>query len=352
MSKVEIVDLTVISQNFPQQQDPEIFRDEFITTIETMLEGEVEVVFLEGKVGIGKTTILSQFAREYRNNVLSLFIRPTSRMAYDPDLITWDLCNQIEWVLNKKRLEDIDKVGEALLKDRIFNLQREARLNREYYYFILDGVLDIPEEESYIREQILNLLPIGRSNFCFVVTGDHSKFPKGLISNVRYKSLVVPGFNQAQSASYFSEFVKDGDWIREVHHTFSGVPGYLASLRRMLEDGESADEILDQITSKVPSAFEMEWERINQNDEKLVEALAFLAYAPECNTVNKLSSLIDIEEEKLLGILNNISFLDLQDQGTIVRFVTESFRMFITEKLQAYKDSVFQSVIDYFLNRS
>ena len=64
MTKVEeiktaiVMDLPTISRNFPAVPKPEIFRENILSTIESVLEGDVHFVAVEGIEGTGKTTLL------------------------------------------------------------------------------------------------------------------------------------------------------------------------------------------------------------------------------------------------------------------------------------------------------
>jgi len=65
-----LVDLPSICLNFPKPPKNEIRRDNFISTIESFFKGDSNIIFIEGEEGVGKTNILSQFARKHskKNN--------------------------------------------------------------------------------------------------------------------------------------------------------------------------------------------------------------------------------------------------------------------------------------------
>src|SRR4051794_35371441 len=104
MTEAEVIDLTVVAQTFPSAPRPEIIRDKILDTIDDLFASGTHLVLVEGSEGIGKTTLLSQFVRLHPLNTISLFIRPASRWAYDPDLLQFDMCNQLWWILRKEEL--------------------------------------------------------------------------------------------------------------------------------------------------------------------------------------------------------------------------------------------------------
>ena len=74
MSEVEVMDLTVVCRSFPVSPHPEIHREHFLDTIDKIFEGDTILVVVEGVDGIGKTTLLAQYAKRHPNHALSLFI--------------------------------------------------------------------------------------------------------------------------------------------------------------------------------------------------------------------------------------------------------------------------------------
>ena len=110
-------------------------------TVEGMLSNN-DVIIVEGTEGTGKTTLLAQFACAFPEQTFCLFMRSSSRSAYDSQMLTRDLCDQIGWVLYKENYLEKDKEVEAkqLLRKRVQELQRKANLERKTYYFVVDGL--------------------------------------------------------------------------------------------------------------------------------------------------------------------------------------------------------------------
>jgi hypothetical protein len=170
MGEEEVMDITVVSRSFPQTLHPQVYRENILDTIDTIFEGDTQLLVIEGGEGIGKTMLLTQFAKKYPNQTFSLFIKPTSHWTYDPSFLLLDLCSQIYWALYQKELHELNQIDDGFLRVSIFHLQ--SRTRRKPYYFLIDGLEDIPEEESHVREAILEMLPFGLSGFRFLLTGD------------------------------------------------------------------------------------------------------------------------------------------------------------------------------------
>ena len=130
MIKEEVMDVTVVSRSFPQLSPPQVYRENILDTIDTIFEGDTQLLVIEGGEGIGKTTLLAQFAKKYPHQTFSLFIKPTSRWTCDPSFLLLDLCSQINWVLHQTELHELNQVDDGFLRISIFQLHL-ARLTRE-----------------------------------------------------------------------------------------------------------------------------------------------------------------------------------------------------------------------------
>src|SRR3982074_2771044 len=138
----EVVNVTTLCANCPKKLADEIPRDNILHTIGLMFQGDTELITVYGAEGIGKTTLLAQFARKYSDRALCLFVRPSSRFGYDPELLTLDLCNQILCLLGRQ--EALALAEPSPLSRLIYDLQRSCNYKKPYYYFVIDGLNDIP----------------------------------------------------------------------------------------------------------------------------------------------------------------------------------------------------------------
>lgn len=81
----EVVTLPTLSPNFPEPPCKELGRDHVIHTIQSLLGRDIDIVAIEGDEGIGKTMLLSQFARSLPMTAISIFIRSADRYSYEPE---------------------------------------------------------------------------------------------------------------------------------------------------------------------------------------------------------------------------------------------------------------------------
>jgi hypothetical protein len=170
-------DLTVSCESMEPIVEPVISRDNIIDLMKTMLDGESQVLILDGPEGIGKTSLLVQFAHKYCDRSICCFIKPTCRWTYKPDYFLIDICNQINSVVKMIDVNSDVEISATLYNKLIYKLHSHASRNNIKFYFIIDGLDEIPMEDSTYLNSILDLLPKGLNMFKFILTGNENKIP-------------------------------------------------------------------------------------------------------------------------------------------------------------------------------
>jgi len=101
MTKIEVMSLIKVSNTFPNLEQPQIVRENLLNQIEDLINEGNSIIVINslGKEQSGKTTLLAQFAQHYPDETISIFINPNSKYGYDPEYISFEICNQICWLL-------------------------------------------------------------------------------------------------------------------------------------------------------------------------------------------------------------------------------------------------------------
>lgn len=345
MARAEVMDLTIVCQSFPELPEPLIRRENFLDTVDRIFENSSEVVVTEGEEGIGRTTLLAQFAKRHPDQTLSLFIRPTSRWGYDPEILRFDLCNQIQWAICEEELSSIEDASDALLRSGLTKLQRHTRYG-DRFFFAIDGLDEIPEENSYVRELVLGMLPLGLPGFRFLLSGDLDELSEHLPQGVRCKSYPLSGFTFGQVLRYFEDLDIDRQSLKEISDTCRAIPGHLETVRRVLKTGVGVQDLLQEWPDK--QLFEIEWSRVQSESEEQVTLLAILAHDRKLHTVHDLARIMDLEAPAVEDLLENLGFISLTREGE-VRFVSEAFREFAARQLRCLRDRANDLLIDHLL---
>lgn len=346
--KAEIMDTTKISSNFPLSPEKEIIRESFLEAINEMFEHQ-DIIVVEGSNGIGKTTLLAQFARTFPEKSISLFITPASRSSYSPDSVRIDLLSQIWWLRNKKELnvEQIKTLDIAsTLSRELALLQRSAKSHHEIYYFVIDGVCEIPDIDSSYRETIFNLIPFGFSKeFKILLSGDSSKIPPQILDFSNHKTFQMAPFTFDETFKNLKDLDFSREDVLDIYKAFKK-PGELASIRRSIHGGESCHDFMKKLPEKLAILLDFEWRNIDLNNEILAKALAVIAYSTLDITLDDLSGILDVSKDKLFELLSQIQLLKISKSEKLI-YVSDEQLDIAKSKLYAYRSEVEEKIIDF-----
>jgi hypothetical protein len=347
MTQAVILTPISVCQTWPATPDVTIKRENILDAIETQLGGDTHILVVEGPEEAGKTTSLAQFAKRHEDRCLALFVSPSSRWAYDPNQMRYDLCNQLEVLLHGRELNSIGDASDALLGTQISELLRRSKRKRTTFYFVVDGLEEIPLEDETTRRMIVDLLPFGLGGFRFLFSGSIALLhlhPRLLPLS---KTWFLSNFSLDESMRYFEGLGLQREHIEEFHRSCRGMPGYLASVRRLLENGVAAAELVSELPARLPQLFEIEWRKVEQSDATQVELLAFLAHERRRHTLSSLSALTGVPPEDIRVSIGQLSFVAIDAaRGDEVRFVSESFRRFAATELETWKTRVHDKSIE------
>lgn len=345
MVDAKVMDLTVACQSFPDLPDSEIYRENILSAVETIFAGNVEIVIVEATEGMGKTTLLTQFVRRHPQHALSLFIKDTSRWTSAPELLLRDLSNQLRWILTHQELQAEDVTNEATLGVDLYELRKRARRKGETYYFVIDGLNEVPEQ---VQGAILDLLPFGNpTSFRFLLSSAPDHLTKLLPSKSRVKPFQLPSFTLDETKKYLHDLISTPDTIDEIYHTCNGTPGYLATIKRVLESGTDEQELLHHLPETLPELFDLEWKKAMVTEKQPLDLLlALLAYSPRSHTLAELGRILDLEEATIATICQNVGFIKMDAQNEAPRFISSAFRTFAQAQLRHLKERVYDLLIE------
>jgi hypothetical protein len=350
MANIEVLDLPTLSASFPRLVPNTIIRSHVLNGIELYLEGDTDLLFVEGADGIGKTTLLAQYALKNPLTTFSLFVRSTSRWAYDPEILLRDLANQITWLLNKKEIPPDQEIDRSYLRRCFLALQRKAQAWKVTYIFIIDGLEEIPEDSIDVREQILDMLPFGFSGFKFILTGDKEKLSQKQFMKMKSKTFPLIPFSVDETRSFLSGLV-DEAFLGEIYKTCKGIPEYLTAIKRLIDGGIDLHNLINELPEKLPDLFEIEWKKIDLQNKSLVYTLGILAHDRKKHYLHNLARVLQVSPEAIEKDLSELRFIVIQSDGE-VDFVSESFRKFVIKQLHHLRKQTIDLIIDDLLKNS
>jgi hypothetical protein len=352
MDRVEVLNLTSICRNFPKSPVSEVSRDHLLDTIDRTFEAGTNILIVEGCEGIGKTIFLAQYAKRHAENAVSLFIAPLSRYAYSPEYLKLILSEQIHWALHKEQVNP-NRLNEAFMSTQISLLQRRALRNREVFYFIIDGLQDLPAEDIRIQDIILHeILPIGLDGFQFLISGDFKKLPLKGRKDVLCKSFQLPYFSLDETKRYFRDMELNSTDLEDIHRMCHGIPEHLASVMRSISSGVDIQKIFDEDPDNLPSFLSIEWRKIREATEAEKNILALITFGRKKYSTHEIARILNQEQSHVQTILNNLSIIRTDSDNGCIDFVSESMRKFASKHLHEYKEKMTNLLIDDLLQDS
>jgi len=346
MSKVKPINLPIICRNFPKSPDSEVSRENLLDTIDRIFKGGSDLLIIEGTEGIGKTTLLAQYAKRHSDFALSLFIKPVSRLSYSPEYLREVLCEQINCIVPKSQI-DPNLVNDLLLQNQLSKLQKIALRNKKVFYFVIDGLDDFPEEDFHILNIILQeILPIGLEGFHFLLSGDLKKLPQNIQKTVSCKSFPLPYFSLDETKRYLKNLKLDNHILEDIHKMCHGVPEHLESVRRLIQSGAKIQNIFDEDPNKLPDFLGIEWRKIKEasNEQKMV--LALITFGRKIYSTKEISRILSMDLPQVEESLQSFTILKADSEKKCIDFVSESMRKFASKQLQDKKESVTNLLID------
>jgi peptide subunit release factor RF-3 len=122
--ETKLVSLRDYSLSFNQLYDDNfIQRDHILDEIEDLASNDCKLIIVEGAEGIGKTTMLLQFAKRHQFDCFTYFINTASRSTIKPDFLMEDLGRQMHFYTNSENIEN--EIEQGTFVKIIFNLLRK-----------------------------------------------------------------------------------------------------------------------------------------------------------------------------------------------------------------------------------
>lgn len=349
MAIAELVSLASVCQSLPKEPEPQIWRDSFLEMIDSRFEAGTTVFSLEGEEGVGKTTLLSQFVRKHPDHAFALFAGP-SRWACDPLILRLDLANQIHFVLHQEELpqDDLSQRRGAdteYLKLLLFRLRQHARRVGTTFYFVVDGLDDIPGEHRENCDLILDMLPLDCDCFRFLLSGSARMLPDDIRQKPSHTTSTLTGFIFDETLRYLADLPLDREVVEDLHRLCRGLPGRLAVVRRIVKSGKDIGRLINEMPEDLWPLLELEWNSVDLGNEAQMMLLAVMAHDSRQHTLRSLAQLTRRTESEVEELLNGLSFVTVGERDRSVAFVSESFRSFVASKLKKMTGTVMDLII-------
>ena len=330
-------------QSSPDSDITIVTREYIVDLVKSLATTDCPVVFIEGDDFIGKTVFLMQYAMHECECSISTFINPASKWAYNPDFIRSDLHEQIKYALGVH--DTTGCVDNTMFENAIYDLRRKAVRESIVYYFIIDGLDSIPDEDVQIRSIILSMLPIGLKNFRFLISGYKPQMIDDVVSKkVRYTKYPLPGFSLDETRRYFKDINCKQETIEDIYK-ITKKPGMLSAIKRLLTTGQIKEDSIDELPDKLPQLLDIEWRQVNDKNETELMILAVIVYDKKVNTLDDLGRILNIDVNDIAKRLSTLTFISIDKNSNLVKYVSEPFRKFVATKLKDYRNEATGKII-------
>lgn len=337
------------SLNFPDELPNEIFRESVIATISRQFDSGKQFICIECEEGMGKTTVLKQFAERYQQSAFASFINPIRGVILPQDFVLHDLHEQLDLYGNAGVQQHSTNIDVEKYSNTLFLAKRQQKKKRDILYFIVDGLEYVHDDASL--EKIIKLLPIGDQGVKVLVSGNAARIEKLIAGRAAIQQLTLFSFTIDESAKVFDESQKySKEDLRLVWQAANeGQPGKLRDLFRLVaEQKRSVSDFLSDL-EQMSVIYEVDWKRLNEiDDDMLNRIVAFTALDDRIYTVNSLAKLFDCDDVEITKAIEQVSFLRILINSEI-EFTAHASRQFFAKKLADYRKLVLGENIRYLL---
>jgi hypothetical protein len=320
---------------FPAIPERPIERQHVIETLLGVPTEEYPVVFLEGEDGCGATTLLAQLCLTVSTPSFHLFVRPHSRFAYSVPYLRYILAAQFCAYLGREI--PIDSGVEDSEYNAILIAVRKKN-GRGILHLVVDGLHQIPREDRrHLKAIFSDVLTFGADGFRYLITGRQELFQEYL-PGVGSKTYPVQILSSDESAFFFESLNLDGRETDELASLCKGLPGRLASVRRQIMAGGTANSILTADAKSYPQFLAMELKPLDDLDvleRTILAVIAFSRYAP---SKDELLQLCEANEGDIDNVSKVCPFVTIRNTPPFSTFESETHRRMAEARLEPLRN--------------
>jgi hypothetical protein len=344
MTTTKLLNLQTFSANFPSKKTDNIDRENYIAMISEFFESGIDIVCVEGKEDIGKTTLLAQYCNANPHQSFSYFVPNNELMFADTTTFVIDLCNQLSWFNTQNSELDITP-SDSLFKQLLIKAQLKKKQNRtSQFYLVIDGLEDfIVSNNEFVRDILTKYLP---PDFKILISGDAERV-KSIIGTKtkKIKGIPLTPFTKNEIRAYFSDNNIDDNTIIDLCKiTSGGYPGKLFNIKALLkENGVSLESLLLNI-SKYDNIFIDAWDSINKSDQKLRMLLSLICFYKKEIPIYELEGQFGFRSDEINSYANDLSILCIENEK--LSFISNGHLSFFSKKLESEKNKIYDLRIE------
>lgn len=326
---VEVLSPSDISCFSHPVTNDEVTRDSLLGTIDNLFDNGSRVIVVSGEEGIGKTVLLSQFVRNNKAHVISLFIDAVNAQSYFEDNIIQDLYRQLLFYINGDIEPCVEKISLSELNSKFYLLETVLKKNNKNAYIVIDGLSCIPEIDHYIVDSIINFLPFSFAHIKFLISSDKQVLESRL-KKQNYKPLEMTMFSDHEAMQLFPDV--DSGFVRDVKSIFHGKPEVLITIKRLIDGGMRPSDILQQSSENTESLYAAEWERSLEIVNKNKILFGLITFAIHALKIEHISKILGMDPVLIENIVDQVGFIELSNDS--IRYLSAGIKHYAMKQLQ------------------
>lgn len=350
MNKSEL-DLTAYSINFPSVIADGLDRSNFINLIKDNFSDENKIIFVDGKQGVGKTYLLSKFAKDNSNNCISVFVNNRDRSSFEPRNFEFDISNQLNMLLYGKEIDDnAFETDKIIIHSIIF--KRHLSKTKKPFYFVFDGLENISELSVQSLRDIFSQLPLSTPNIYCLFSGDKNKIRKNLscISHLSSFELSLTQFSLDETKLYLEKISPDmHSYAQEIYNITYGNAFKLSFIKRLVASGKPINKIIKGGVD-IDDLLEYDWNDVDQKNENLLLVIGVVAFSDHKIKTDIIEFVSGFDKKTIKDLLENISFIKSSNTDVVTfEFINDYHKNYAKKKLNYIERKVNDRLIEFYL---
>ncbi|PKO15283.1 MAG: hypothetical protein CVU39_11815 [Chloroflexi bacterium HGW-Chloroflexi-10] len=327
----------------PTLPDIHVSRANYISWLHDRFTTGRKVIVIKGEDGIGKTTLLNEFSRVYKDNSFCFFIG-SDIWGSSTHFFLSEMCEQMAKYLeinyNTSDSNLSDSKLEADFRDFYRKIAKQARRNGNKIFFIIDG-LDLVNK-SFGEKTIIDLLPYDPPEGLYLIVSSNSDL--GL--NFPYDGLQFQKFSPAETEDFLTRLKVPKPIMHEIYKACDGLPGYLAELARELSSETPLEKVLMDLPKGFKNLLERNWNRLSPN-EACLDIFALICFSEIKLDKTQISKILDLNIEGTNELIEKNCFFKQETNNIYIEFVSNAYKKFVEEKVKNRKIKSELSIIKF-----
>jgi hypothetical protein len=331
-----------ISNYCPPSIDKTVKRENAINTIKHYLKAN-SVIIVEGDFSIGKTTFLAQLSEyEFKDSIVFFSTERKAKFLNDSAI-----CNDLFLQVSVFMGEDVDDFDHEKvvsfddLSKKFNSLKYYLKIKRKKVIFILDDLLNIEGLDDNFVANLFLIMPFD-SNAKFIISVKGEFFGKYIPLENRQK-FTLPVLDLIEIAKIIPD--ASNKQVHLIMQTFGGMPDRISTFARLIDNGKSIEDLLNETDDSEDSLYSIEWNIAVQSKDH-EHAVAFVAFSFHDLNFVDLGHLLNLDSEKTKKLINEISFLKLDNE--VLKLSSQRFISFAKNRLSELRLHCIDTLIEYF----